>query len=185
MNLKLLTRSGTIFDRIIGFLFFLASVILALGVLIISVDVVLRYFVRQPLGWVIEVVAFSLLFITFLGAAWVLRIERHVKVDLVLNLLNPGARAALNITTSVLGGIMCLLLAWYSGHLTWDLFQSGERTITVLEWLKAPLVAVIPLGSFLLSIQFLRRAYAYLVRWRRAVRVEKGVAEEVTGTIEF
>jgi len=181
----MLTKSGHIFDRIIGFLFFLAAVILALGVLTMGVDVVLRYFMRQPLGWVIEVVAFSLLFITFLGAAWVLKIERHVKVDLALNLLNPGPRSVLNITTSVIGGLMCLTLAWYSGHLTWDLFLSGERTVTVLESLKAPLVVIIPLGSFLLSIQFFRRAWGFLVKWRQAVRAKMAAAKEVAEAVDF
>ena len=183
--MNILTKSGHIFDRIIGFLFFLAAVILALGVLIIGVDVVLRYFFGKPLGWVIEAVAFSLLFITFLGAAWVLKIDRHVKVDLALNLLSPGPRAMLNITTSLLGGLICLTLAWYSGHLTWDLFLSGERTVTILESYKAPLVAVIPFGSFMLSIQFFRRAYHFFMNWRQTDRVKIAAARDISGAVDF
>ncbi len=164
--MKQLTKTGTIFDKIMGILFVFACVLLVFMMLSVGFDVLMRYFVGRPQIWVIEVVAYSLLFITFLAAAWVLRGEGHVKMDLVLDRLSPRGRATLNIVTSTLATIMWLVIAFYTSQLVWILFQRGEIMNTALKPPKAPLVAVIPLGSFLLFIQSLRRTYGYLGSWR-------------------
>ncbi len=164
--MKLLTKTGTIYNKILGSLFVLSCVILVLIMLSVSLNVVMRYFIGRPQGWVIETVSYSLLFITFLAAAWVLHKEEHIKMDLVLNRLSPRGQSVLNTVTSILASIMWLALTWYSSQITWTLFQGGDRIHTILEPLKAPLVAVIPIGSFLLFIQSLRRTHGFLRGWR-------------------
>jgi len=164
--MKLLTKIGTNFDKIMGILFVFASVLLVFTMFSVCLDVVMRYFVSRPQRWVIEVVAYCLLFMTFLAGAWVLKKEGHVKIDLVVDRLKPRGRAMLNTITSVFAAIMWLVLTWYTSQLVWDLFQRGELMPTALEPPKAPLVVIIPLGSFLLFVQSLRRANGFLGGWR-------------------
>jgi TRAP-type C4-dicarboxylate transport system permease small subunit len=129
-------------------------------------EVVMRYFLGRPTIWVVELSEYSLLFITFLGATWVLRREGHVKLDLVLGRLNPRTQVLLNIITSVLSAAICLALLWYSAEVTWDHFQSGWIRPKVLNIPSAYILVIIPVGSLLLFIQFLRRSYEYLRSWR-------------------
>ena len=167
MNLKLGTGTGLIFDKFLNGGFLLSSALLIFILLSLCAEVVMRYFVGHPFGWVIEVVSLSLIFIPFLGAAWLLKKDGHVKMELVLECLNPRAQSMLNIFTSVLSALLWLVIAWYGGEVTFGAFQSGEHIpLSILEPLKAPLFMIIPIGSFLLFIQSIRNIFRYLRSWR-------------------
>ena len=155
-----------LFDRLLDILMVLAIIILVFGWLSVCFEVIMRYFVGKPQIWVIEFVEYSLLYICFLGAPWLLRQDGHVKVDVLLNRLNPRNQALLNTITSGLATILWLLLTWYTAGTTLKAFQMGYYTATILEVPKAPLYAVMPLGSFLLFVQFSRRTYGYLMHYK-------------------
>jgi len=126
----------------------------------------MRYFLNRPTVWTVEVTEYALLFLTFLGAAWVLKNEGHVRRDAVLNRLNPINRALLLTITSAIGAIVCLVLFLVTAESTYDVFQRGVHIASVLEPPKALILGVIPIGSFLLFIQFLRMARGNLRSWR-------------------
>ena len=155
-----------LFDRLLDILVVLAIIILVFGWLSVCFEVFMRYFVGKPQIWVIEIVEYILLYTCFLGAAWLLREDGHVKVDVLLNLLNPGNQALLNAITSGLAAILWLLLTWYTGGSTVKAFKMGLYTPTILEIPKAPLYAVMPIGSFLLFVQFSRRTFHYLMTYK-------------------
>jgi len=165
-RLQLTRRTKAIFDKVESAAFFGACAILISMWLSINLAVVMRYFVQRPMGWTIETAEYSLVFICFLGAAWLLRRNKHVMLDIVLNRLNLKNQALINIITSIAGAIICLVIAWYSGEITWNLFQRGVRIWSLLEPPKAPIVMIVPVGTFLLFVEFLRRAYGYLESWR-------------------
>ena len=165
--MKLFGLVGRLFDRLLDILMVLAIVLLIFGWLSVCFEVIMRYFVGQPQIWVIETVEYILLYTCFLGAAWLLREEGHVRVDVLLNRLNPRNQALLNIITSGIATILWLLLAWYTGGYTWKAFKMGLYTSTILEAPKGPLYSIMPIGSFLLFIQFSRRTYGYLMIYMR------------------
>ncbi len=166
--MKLLKKVASVFDGITNFLALLAAVLLILIMLSVTYDVVMRYFLGRPQIWVVEIAEYALLYITFLGAAWLLKKDGHVRMDLLLSRLNPEAQAILNTITSIIGVAACLTLTWYSTQVTWTYFQEGRYMNTALFFPIAPILLVIPVGSFLLFIQFLRMNYGYLGSWRTA-----------------
>ncbi len=164
--MKLQKKVINIFDYGTDFLALLAAVLLIFITLSITTGVVTRYLLNAPIIWILEISEYSLLFITFLGAAWVLRREQHVKMDMVLNRLGPRSQALLNSITSMLSAFVCLVVVWYSIQATWNYFELGYYTPTILRVPQGPIVIIIPIGTFMLSIQFLRRTYGYWRRWR-------------------
>lgn len=154
------------FNKISLICFVLACIILVLVWLSVNYQVVVRYFLLGSATWVIESVTYALLFITFLASAWVLKRDKHAKMDMVVNMLKPGGQVLLNTVTYILATILWLVIAVYSGYLTWTLIQDGVRLSTLLEPLKWPLVAVIPVGSFLLATQCLMRVIGHIRSWR-------------------
>lgn len=160
--MRLLAKLDAIFDRVIGSLAFLGGVLIVLMMLSISYEVISRYFFGHTEIWMVEFNEYALLFVLFLGSAWVLKREGHVSMDLVLIQLNPRGRALLNGLTSILGTLACMILTWYAGETTWGHFQKGVLVVRVLGVPKAPLLAIVCIGSFTLSIQFLRRSYKFL-----------------------
>ena len=164
--MKRLTKVTTIFDRGLDLATLLAAVLLIFTLLLVSAGVVMRYFLRTPIPWVVEISEYNMLYITFLVVAWVLKKEGHVKIDILLSRLKPRARAILNIITSVCCAAMCLPLVWYGGRLAWEYILAGRYETTTLELHIGYVMAIIPVGCSLLFIQFLRRIHGYLASWR-------------------
>lgn len=164
--MKLLAKVSTIFDRFLDLTVILAAILLFFVTFSVGAEVILRYFLGRPTIWVTEIAEYLLLYITFFVVAWVLRREGHVKMDLVLNLLNPRTQSMVNVITSLIGSIVCFILTWYGAKTTWYFFQGGYPTPTPLRVPKFIIVAIIFVGCFLLFIQFLRRTYRYWGSWR-------------------
>ena len=157
-----ITKFVSFFDRTIGVLALLGALVLVFTMLIVDYEVVARYLLNRPTAWMLEVVEYALLYLCFLGATWVLKEEGHIKMDLVLNRLNPRVQVWLNIITSFIGVIICLVITWYGVKVTWGLYQSGQYYAAFLKPPKYIIVGIVPVGCFLLFIQFLRRTYGYL-----------------------
>ena len=159
-------RVESIFDAILNVFAFLSALLLAFIMLSICLEVIMRYFLNRPLVWVIEMSEYALLYITFLGTAWLLRREGHVTVDILLVRLNPKNQAALGFFSSIIGIIISLVFIWYGSDVAWDHYQRGVFKPTVLQFPTAPILAIIPIGSVILAMQFIRRGYLFLQKWR-------------------
>ena len=159
---------AAIFDRTNDVLVILAGAVLIFVVACVTVDVVLRYFFNAPIIWSVVVNENNLLYITFLATAWVLRREGHVRVELLLNRLNPKAENLLGIITSIIGVIICLVVTWYGSLVTWKDFQSGYYIPTHVAIPEVYCLFIVPVGMFLLSIQFSRRTYGFFMKWRES-----------------
>ncbi len=159
-------KVARIFDRTLDLLAILAVILMVFIMLAVDTDVVMRYFFGSRIKGTIEVMGYCLLFITFLGSAWALRDDAHISMDLVINRLSPRTQILLNIITCVISAITCFVIAWYGVKVTWESFEAGYREIAELRTPQFLIFFIIPVGSFLLFIQFLREASSYLRSWR-------------------
>lgn len=166
-------RTGhvSILDRILDLMCFLAKLIIAFVMFSVALDVISRYVFNSPMIWVIPVSEYSLVYITFLGTAWLLRENGHVTMDSFLEKLPPLGRVWCGIGGSVLGIIVSFIFTWYGALTTYDHFVRGIYESQVIEMPIAPVLAIIPIGSFFLLVQFIRQI-ARQVRVRRVTRKE-------------
>lgn len=162
----------TAFDHVINFLAYFAGALVIFIMLSISGEVISRHVLNHPIVWTVQFSEYSLLYIAFLGAPWLLKKEGHPTLDILVNLLNPRARALVNGTMSIVGAVICLFVACFSALTTLRLFQTGASDPAIIEIPKGPLVIIIPIGSFLLSIQFLRRFAVHLRSWKTPANEE-------------
>lgn len=161
-----------VFDFILNIGAALAAGLLITVMLLVSIKVVFRYGLGEGLIGVDQISGTLLLYITFLGAAWVLKREEHVTVDLLVTQLSPRTQRRMNIINSVIGASICLVLAIYGTLEATTSWQKGILIPAEIEIPRAINLAVIPLGSFLLCLQFIRRAGLYLADGR-SQRVNK------------
>ena len=176
--MKLLTKLGNIFDKTINGLAYLAGAIIAFDMLSIFFEVVIRKLINVSHTWVVEFSEHSIVYMTFLGAAWLLKAEGHVSMDLLVNRLSPKNKALTNMILSVVGALLCMVLTWYSTATTLDFFERGIYFIKGLQLPMTPLLAPIPIGSILISIQFLRRSFGFWVLYRAPVELEAEIVEK-------
>ena len=122
-------------------------------------DVVMRYFFSRPTLWSQDLNENILVYATYLSAAWILKRDRHVAINILTDRLSPKARRLTQIIASSLGVLTCGILLWKSLDYTLDLFLSGElhiRSLVIPKWVSW---APIPFGAGLLCIYFARRIY--------------------------
>lgn len=164
--MKLMTKFTVIYDRATGRLPIFGAILIPFVMFIILAQIIARYGFNRPIFWVPEVSEYAMLYVTFLGAAWVLKHDRHVKMDMILSQLKPRQQYLLNIITSVIGAIICLVVVWFGAKVTWDIYHEGLVYPKYLMPPKFIVLGIVPVGCFLLFIQFLRRAHGYLGNWR-------------------
>jgi TRAP-type C4-dicarboxylate transport system permease small subunit len=154
-------KIGSAFDKILDYIFIFLQGILAFFTIGICIDVCMRYFFNKPIPWMDEFSGYGLVFITFLGAAWVLRKDGHVRIDIISSLLSQRTRALIDVITSILFAIALLPLIGYGAWVTWDSFQRGLYMPTPTEIPTGFILVVMPIGFFLLFIELLRRTIPY------------------------
>ena len=151
-----------VYDRIIDFFAFLAAFIVMGMVCVVFYEVFMRYVIHKPPAWAWEICEIMLCLITFLGAAWLLKKDGHVSVDIVCSRFNTKTARIFSILTSFVGMIICLLITLAGIWITIDHFSAGITIPGFLDIPKAPFLLFVPLGCFMLSIQFLRQVIQYL-----------------------
>jgi TRAP-type C4-dicarboxylate transport system permease small subunit len=150
-----------VLERIETLLAYTAGLLLLFMILGICYGIVLRYFFHRPPLWVTGVIEYILLYVTLLGAGWLLRRDGHVKVDIALNRFSARGQAILNTMTSIVGALCCGVLVWYGIRTILKLLVPGRIIMTpqIPEIPKFILIAVIPLGCLFLFVEFVRRAF--------------------------
>ena len=161
--MKRLAKVIAIFDYVINLFFLLGIVVLVAVWGIVCVDVVMRYLLNSPIMWGVEATEYGLVLLTFLGTTWLLREKKHTSIDIVVNHLTPSAQRVMTITTYILGAIICSVIAFYTALVTLDQVQRNVLLTKAVEIPQAYLFVIIPLGSFLLAIEFLRETCEYLM----------------------
>jgi TRAP-type C4-dicarboxylate transport system permease small subunit len=156
----------SLFDHTIQVMRIMAGILLVLVTVGVSVGVVSRYFFNRPIGWLVELSSYALLYITFMVAAWVLREEGHVSMDFVINRLSPRVQFLVQAMTSAVSALVCLILTCFGVVVAWDLLKTNYFTPTMLELPKWVIIAVIFVGSFLLSIEFIGRSIRFFREWK-------------------
>jgi TRAP-type C4-dicarboxylate transport system permease small subunit len=160
--MKIIKRPEAIFDGVVDGMAFFAAVLIVLLMLFISIDVILRYFFSRPLFWMHEMAEYALLYITFTGTAWLLKDDAHVKVDILMPFLSSNKKRVLDIAVGIIGIFICVVLTYEGVKVAWDHLERGVHSSTLLSFPKGPLLAIIPIGTFLLLIQFIRRTMTSL-----------------------
>jgi TRAP-type C4-dicarboxylate transport system permease small subunit len=103
-----------------------------------------------------------MIYITFVGAAFTMKLGRHVNVDLIVAHLPQRVKSWLDAATKLAGTIVIFVIAWYTAGSV----QYNYRTnYTSSGFLETPLwipMLVIPMGMVFWGLQ-------YLVEFCRAV----------------
>ena len=126
----------------------LATLVLAL---LISFDVLMRYFFNRPQLLVDELGPFLLLLVIFGAAAQTYRVGGHVRVDLMTSHLPPSVRAWLRLLNLALGLVFLAVVIWVTGQSALTAYRYGRVSAVLLYPLWVPML-LIPAGLFLMAL---------------------------------
>jgi TRAP-type C4-dicarboxylate transport system permease small subunit len=147
-------------QRVIDRLFHGLEIILSIAfiaiVLLNFANIVGRYGFGSALIWADEVQVFTMVALTFLGAAIVAWRRRHLRMDVVSNAFPRSMRKLLTLIESLLMLAMCAFACWQASIYTWRMFllERTSDTAGVPMWIVHGTIA---LGLALITIVALLR----------------------------
>jgi len=146
------------YDRLNDILSLIAGGCIGFTTLIVIYEVIMRYLIKRPTTWVNDISEISLVYCTFLGSAWVLRLGGHTKVDILIVTMRGKGQIFMGIIQDLLSLFFCVVFTKISWESFWDSLITQERTagglFSVPLW---PIYIVIPFGAILLSLQLIRQ----------------------------
>jgi C4-dicarboxylate transporter DctQ subunit len=128
-----------------------AGLMLIASVAINFANIIGRYFLAVSLSWAEEAMLFLMIGAVFLAAPPVGWLGRHIRMDVVVSLLPPGARRSLEIFADLVTVATCLMLAVFAWPVVTMLAELDQRS----DMANIPLVipqAVVPLGLTLMAL---------------------------------
>lgn len=136
---------------------FVASMLAATYLtLVLSWEVVARYWLKSPTGWAPDTASISFALITFLAAPMLAWQHGHAHMNMVVKALPPHLSQWLQRFTMLLACFVCLVAAWFGWSELLRLYQRGVMMITVTPIPKWWLMTVIVYALFSSGLYYLR-----------------------------
>jgi TRAP-type C4-dicarboxylate transport system permease small subunit len=143
---NVLTRISGLFTALLTFAMFIA----------VFVSVIFRYVFGHPIGGIDEVVAFVFSVCVFVGLAYTFSIGGHISVDIVFRKTSKKVQTWLQLLGHIIGLLISVIMIYYGFLQVVDSYQTGIRTMSVLQIPVYYAQIGIPLGFFILFLEIVR-----------------------------
>ncbi len=136
---------------------------MSIATIITTIQVVYRYGFNSSLFWAEEVVIYSIICMSFVGASMGVRYGSHISVDVLNAIVPPSVNRWLHIITAVLGIGFAGFMVFYGFHLFFNTLGRGQLTAALrlpMAWFYLP----IGVSGVLLILRYIRVIY---LAWMR------------------
>lgn len=131
-----------------------AAVFMFAIMVIIVVDVASRYLLNSPLPWAFDVVSMYLMVgLFFLMLSDTLRVDAHVRVDMLYAKASPLARHFMDLVSSILALGVFIGILLTSARTTWNSWSAGDVLTGIIPWPAWLSHVFIPVGVALLVLR--------------------------------
>lgn len=142
------------FDRLLNLFAFVAAAIIPFVFLAIIYDVTTRNLKVGQISWVLGVTEYALLYITALGAPWLLREKGHVSMEAFRTVMPAGLMRWTEKLVLVLCTVACIVVTIAA----WPVFIQNIGVMDIRSDYLSRWMLYVPviLGFGLCTVQFLR-----------------------------
>ncbi len=148
--MKTITKLINNISNVLGYI---SGLVLILAAIITTYDVVLRATVGGHTVWGLEMSQYSLLFATFMGAAFSLKERSYICVDFIITRLDKKRKFFIEIINSILIVILFSWLCYLSFSMTYQYFLKGWTTSTPMKIKLYLLILIISVGTGMVILQ--------------------------------
>lgn len=144
------------YETLLFSLFSLGAGILALITLLILYDVIARNIGLPSFTHTLALTEYGLYYVTLLGAPWLVRIKRHVYMQLITAVTPAPIRPYISKLCYLLCIITCGLICYYAGQVTVETWLRGDREVRSFDMPRWLIFVVMPISFALLTVEFVR-----------------------------
>ena len=144
------------YDAVLFGMAILAGLLLVWLMLSVITSVLMRNAGLQPFAWLFTSAEYGLLYITMLGAPWLVREKGHVHIELVTAALPKGLRQIVSRAVAAACVLVCVILAWKGAELVLTNIERGDYDTRAYYYPRWMLTIAFPLSFGLMAIEFSR-----------------------------
>lgn len=131
----------------------LAGISLLVIAAVLFANAVARYFANFNVIGSEELSRYLMVWITFLGSYLLVRVQRHITVDVFFRLVPQSVVKVVSICCAIVGAITMSYVAWLGYELTAFIFRSGQMSSS-LPVLRGWIYLAIPVGCGLTAVAY-------------------------------
>ena len=135
---------------------FVAGMTLVWLMISVIASVAMRNFCIQPFAWLFTSAEYGLLYMTMLGAPWLVREKGHVHIELVTAALSPRVRQVVSRGVALACVLVCAVLAWKGLELVLTNIDRRDYDVRAYYFPRWILTASFPLSFGMMAIEFTR-----------------------------
>lgn len=126
---------------------------LAVCVVIISLQVIMRFVFNSSLSWSEESAKYLFVWLIWLGTSIAAKDQSHIVLEFLTSRLKGNVRAALSVVAKLIWLALCIFLVYYGTGVVLDMIHRG-KTASAMPWLKVWVVYLaIPVSQAVLSLR--------------------------------
>lgn len=135
---------------------FLAGAMLVWVMIAVILSVGLRNVGMQPWAWLFTSTEYAMLYITMLGAPWLVREKGHVHIELVTAALPASVRRLVSRSVALLCVLVSLILAWKGAELLQTNIARNDYDVRAYYFPRWILTISFPICFGMMAIEFSR-----------------------------
>lgn len=152
-----LERADTLLGRVVLGMAVLAGIGAFAMTIMICIGVVFRYFLKITVSWIIEWSEYLIFIDAMLATPWVLKIDKHVRIDIISNLLSNKNKKRLNQAVSVLGILSLGMFFYFSLLVAIDDIISGVKMVRIVPIPRWIVIIFLPIMALMCILVFIRK----------------------------
>lgn len=149
-----LLRRG--YDAVLYSMAFIAAAMLVWLMVSVVISVLMRNLGIQPFAWLFTSAEYGLLYITMLGAPWLVREKGHVHIELVTAALPPRVRRVVSRAVALGCVAVSAILAWYGLELFLTNVERNDYDVRAYFFPRWLLTITFPVAFTFMAIEFAR-----------------------------
>ena len=145
-----------VYDALLYTMALIAAVTLVWLMVSVVLSVVMRNLGLQPFAWLFTSAEYGILYMTMLGAPWLVREKGHVHIELVTAALPPTLRRFVSRLVAALCVLVCIILAWYGLQLFLTNIERNNYDVRAYYYPRWLLTVTFPIAFSVMAIEFSR-----------------------------
>ena len=145
-----------VYDRVLYAMAFLAAAMLVWLMVSVIASVAMRNAGMQPFAWLFTSSEYALLYMTMLGAPWLVRERGHVHIELVTAALPGPAQRVVSRLVALGCVLVCVMLAWKGADLLLTNIARNDYDVRAYFYPRWLLTVSFPVAFGLMAVEFAR-----------------------------
>lgn len=166
-------------DRITSTFGVIAGLFMVLGVVLVIIEIIMRSVFNSTIYITQEYTGYFMVAITFFGLAYTLKEKGHIRLTFLYRFVKVGkGRAILEIIACLAGLVIFVIIIIATWELFFNSYTNGSRSMQLTKTHLAIPQFAMPLGAFLIALQFVSEIL------KQIIQIRTGEYEEDTSETE-